>query len=235
MTNEQETKLWHLKTFNVLKVLSLTEKMRLALKATMKAYKAGDIIYFRDDPGKLIYFLKKGSAKLYRYSEQGEEIIFEIVRPGELFGELAWIHNTPQDKHAQALTDVLLCYLDVQEWEWEKFVTTHPKMKTSIMKWMGGKMVQLERRLESLQFKDTKTRVVELLKDLADTYGRKLGLGYEIELKIHLTHKDMAQLTATSRQSVTTILKELERNDIISYDRRRILIRKYEILQRLSL
>lgn len=233
MANDQETKFWHLKKFNILKILSLNEKVRLALKATMKAHKAGDMIYFRGDPGKYIYFLKKGSAKLYRYSERGEEIIFEIVRPGELFGELAWVHDTFQDKYAQALTDVLLCYLDVQEWE--KFSAAHPQMKTSIIKWMGGKMVQLERRLESLQFKDTKTRVVELLKDLADTYGRKLGLGYEIELKIHMTHKDMAQLTATSRQSVTTTLKELERNGIISYDRRRILIRKYEVLQRLSL
>lgn len=233
MNNDQEIKFWHLKKFNILKVLSWDEKIRLALKATMKAHKAGDMIYFRGDPGKNIYFLKKGSAKLYRYSERGEEIIFEIVRPGELFGELAWIRHTPQDKCAQALTDVLLCYLDVNEWE--KFVTAHPEMKTSIIKWIGGKMVQLERRLESLQFKNTQTRVVELLKDLADTYGRKLGLGYEIEIKIHLTHKDMAQLTATNRQSVTSVLKNLERKGIISYDRRRILIRNYETLQRLSL
>ncbi len=233
MEKVQEAKLWHLQKFNILKLLSHKDKKYLAGQMHMKAYEAGTMIYLQEDAGKTIYFLKKGSVKLFRYSEQGDEIIFEIAKPGELFGELAWANHTPQDKHAQALTDILLCSMHV--YEWEKFNEAHPELKTSLIKWMGLKITKLERRLESLQFKNTKTRVIELLKDMADSHGRQLGLGYEIELKVHLTHKDIAKLTATSRQSVTTILRNLERDGIISYDRRRILIRKYDMLQRLSL
>jgi CRP-like cAMP-binding protein len=45
-----------------------------------------------------------------------------------------------------------------------------------------------------------------------------------------LTHKDIAALTGTSRQTVTTILNELKEQNLINFDRRQILIRDLEKL-----
>ena len=86
----------------------------------------------------------------------------------------------------------------------------------------------MERKVESLVFKDSRTRIVEFLRDWADEKGKKIG--YETMMKNYLTHKDIASLTGTSRQTVTTILNELKDKNIINFDRRRILIRDMDKL-----
>jgi CRP-like cAMP-binding protein len=69
---------------------------------------------------------------------------------------------------------------------------------------------------------------VEFLRDWAYEKGKKVG--FETMMKNYLTHKDIASLTGTSRQTVTTILNELKDKNIINFDRRRILVRDMEKL-----
>jgi CRP-like cAMP-binding protein len=52
----------------------------------------------------------------------------------------------------------------------------------------------------------------------------------EIQLNHSLTHQDIANLTATSRQTVTSILNELKEDEIIKFDRQTILVHDIEKL-----
>jgi len=92
-----------------------------------------------------------------------------------------------------------------------------------LLKLVGLRLMRLERKLELLVFKDARTRVVEFLKDAASWKGKKVG--FETMIPTKLTHKDIAALTGTSRQTVTTILNELKEQNLIYFDRRKILIR----------
>ena len=77
-------------------------------------------------------------------------------------------------------------------------------------------------------FKDARTRIIEFLKDTAAWNGKKVG--FETMIPTKLTHKDIASLTGTSRQTVTTILNELKEKNLINFDRKKILIRDIEKL-----
>ena len=83
--------------------------------------------------------------------------------------------------------------------------------------------MNVERKMESLIFKDARTRIVDLIKEMAEKYGQKIG--DETLLKHKLTHQDMANLTATSRQTVTITLNELKDQDQIYMERGKLLIR----------
>jgi CRP/FNR family transcriptional regulator, cyclic AMP receptor protein len=98
-----------------------------------------------------------------------------------------------------------------------------------IFKLIGLRMRKMERRIESLVAKDARTRIVEYLKDSAEESGRKVGT--ETLIKNNLTHQDIASLTGTSRQTVTTVLNELKENNLIYFDRKRILIRNLDTFQ----
>ena len=89
--------------------------------------------------------------------------------------------------------------------------------------------MKLERKLELLVFKDARTRVIEFLKDAAAWKGKKVG--FETMIPTRLTHKDIAALTGTSRQTVTTILNELKDKNLINFDRKKILIRDLAALK----
>ena len=86
----------------------------------------------------------------------------------------------------------------------------------------------MERKIESLVFKDARTRIIDFLRDTALEKGQKVG--FEMMIKNHFTHKDIASLTGTSRQTVTTVMNELREKNLINFDRRRILIRDMEKL-----
>ena len=89
--------------------------------------------------------------------------------------------------------------------------------------------MKLERKLELLVFKDARTRIVEFLKDAAEWKGKKVG--FETLIQTNLTHKDIASLTGTSRQTVTTILNQLKEKNLINFNRKQILIRDLENLR----
>ena len=96
------------------------------------------------------------------------------------------------------------------------------------LKIIGFRLKKMERKIESLVFKDARTRIIDFLRETAEERGQKVG--FETMIKNHLTHKDIASLTGTSRRTVTTVLNELREENVINFDRRRILIRDMDKL-----
>ncbi len=54
-------------------------------------FQKGQFIFFEGDPGKATYLLKNGRVKLTRQSADGKEHILKLVKPGEVFAEVALI------------------------------------------------------------------------------------------------------------------------------------------------
>jgi len=93
----------------------------------------------------------------------------------------------------------------------------------NVLNMIGGRLRTVEDRLESLIFKDARTRIIDFIKDAADKRGRQVG--FETLVKHSLTQQDIANITGTSRQTVTSVLNELKRDNQIHFTRRSILIR----------
>ena len=104
----------------------------------------------------------------------------------------------------------------------QDIMNKNAKLSLAITRSIGERLMNVERKMESLIFKDARTRIIDLLKQMADKYGVKVG--DEILLKHDLTHQDFANLTATSRQTVTVTLNELRDKDLIYMERKKILI-----------
>ena len=101
----------------------------------------------------------------------------------------------------------------------------NPAFNFSVTKLIGLRYLKVQSRLESLVFKTAPERIRGFIKEMADEHGKTLANGSEIEVKLKLKHEDIAKLTATTRQSVTTELNNLEKEGVILFDRTRILIK----------
>ena len=186
-----------------------------------------DFIYFPDQPSQYIYMVSSGRVKLGTYTDDGKELVKTILGKGEIFGELALAGEDKRTDFAQAMdSDTTVCPLTITDME--SLMAANKTLSLKIMKIIGLRLRKTERKIESLVFKDARTRIIEFLHDTAQERGQKVG--FETMIKNHLTHKDIASLTGTSRQTVTTVLNELRDNNIINFDRRRILIRDMERL-----
>ena len=111
----------------------------------------------------------------------------------------------------------------------KSLMTNHPSLNMEITRTIGERLMKVERKMESLIFKDARTRIIELIKEMAEQYGRKVG--EETLLKHKLTHQDIANLTATSRQTVTITLNDLKEKDLLYMERGKLLIRNISALK----
>ncbi|MBK8613916.1 MAG: Crp/Fnr family transcriptional regulator [Flavobacteriales bacterium] len=217
-----ETKLWYLEQVNILKGLNMEEMQRVAERTRMSGAIKDQQIFFADQPSNAIYFLKQGRVKIATTSAEGKEIVKAVLFPGEVFGELAIAGEEKRHDRAVALDDdVIVCSMDLADAQ--LMLSRDPRLHMAFTRLIGQRMIGLERRLENLVFKDSRSRIIALLRDMATEHGRLVGT--DVLLDHSLTHQDIADLTATARQTVTTVLSELQKQDLVHMERGRLLFR----------
>ena len=223
--------LWYLENIDV-KAMMCPKKMGTGIMEMMphKHFNKGSYIYLPDEHADRIYFITEGRVKIGTYSNTGKEITKTILGQGEVFGELSLIGQNKRRDFAIAMEKTTVCVLSIQEVR--EMMRARNGFSVFLMKVMGSRMLEMEQRLESLVFKDSRTRIIEFLYNLGKNKGQRVG--YEMLVRKFMTHQEIANLTATSRQTVTTVLNELRNKNIITFNRRRLLIRSMEELGELA-
>jgi len=214
--------LWYFESVNLYDVLCPHKVKAMAERHNFNYFKKDQFIYFPDEPAQYIYMIAEGCVRIGNYLDDGKEVVTAILGMGEIFGELALAGEEKRRDFAQAMDDkTTVCPLSIDELK--QLMYGNQELSFKILKLVGLRLMKLERKLELLVFKDARTRIIEFIKDSATWKGKKVG--YETLVPTKLTHKDIAALTGTSRQTVTTILNELKEKNLINFDRKKILVR----------
>jgi len=218
---EKKDALWDLQNINFFKDADIDTLEEIKKKTTLKKYKKNSFIYFPDDTPNHVFFVKKGRIKIGSYSDNGREIIKRIHENGEMFGVQFFLSKECMENYAQAMESS--CLLIVECDEFNRLMEQNNFLALQMAKFFGKRLQKMEKKVESLIFKDARSRIIDFLKDMAGKTGKPIG--YETLIIHSLTHLDIARITATSRQTVTTVLNNLRENNLIYFDRKRILIR----------
>jgi CRP/FNR family transcriptional regulator len=191
----------------------------------------GEYIYFEAYNLNKIYFVKEGTIKIGYIDGEGNEKVKEIIRKGELFGQFSLERNNLNGEFAQAYrNDVSICAFTIDDFE--KLLKNRPELALKYSKQVGAKLRNIENRLLNLLNKDVKTRLIHFLWQLIEqNLGEVTEEGFC--MPNYLTHEDIAGLIGSSRQTVTTIINELETEGILSYNRQEICFLDVKKLQKL--
>lgn len=223
----QKQSYWYLENIDVTGIFC-PSKLGSGEMHIEKVFKKGDYIYLPDDQADKIYFLFEGQVKIGSYSDQGKAITKALLGRGEVFGLLSMIGEDKQRDFAQSMDKTTICIIPVEQMR--SMMREHGSLNLFIMKMFGSRMLEMEQRLESLVFKDSRSRIIEFIQQLVAKRGQRVG--YEMLVRKFLTHQEIANLTATSRQTVTTVLNELRNKNILTFNRKRLLVRDMELLTR---
>ena len=219
--------MWYFENVNLYQVLCPHKVTTTKDNHPFLHFKKNDFIYFTNEEASTIYLISSGRVRIGYYLEDGKEIVKSVLTTGEVFGEMALMGLRNRNDFAQALDEkTVICALNIDELK--SLMYRDHELSFKLLKLIGSRITTLERKLELLVFKDVRTRIIEFLVDFAQTRGKKIG--FEVMIPVKLTHKDIAGLTGTSRQTVTTVLNELRGLNLINFDRRKILIRDLEQL-----
>lgn len=217
---------WYLKRCNLFDRLAPDELSRLEGRARLRKYARGNAIYLPADAADGVLLLAEGRVKICSFTGDGKQTILAFIEPGEMFGELALLQNGDREEFAEALVDstVVLLPADLVQGLMEE----NAGLALGVTKLIGLRRRRIERRLKYLLFRSNRERLVHLLLELSEQYGRRTPDG--VELSIRLAHQDLASVIGSTRETVTVLLGELQAEGLLRVGRRKITVRKLEAL-----
>lgn len=212
----------YLKNFQVFDGLDCDEARKLGHLVLDKPFPAKSLIFSAQEKAEYVYLVRMGRVKLYRQTEDGRENIIAILGPGDVFGEFVLAEDSCHSMYAEAFEPALLCILPRKNFL--RMLLDEPAIALTIINNIGKRLAQTAYFIENLSTYDLTFRLGKLLFRLADEYGT--GSDGMEKIGIRLTHQDMANMIATSRQTVTTLINQFKTRGLISYDGREIVVNR---------
>lgn len=214
---EIKDKVWYLEKFDILQRLKKDDIINMEKAMVMRNLSRNTMLHFPEMKSRYVYFLKEGVIKIATLDSDGNEFIKYLIKPGCIFGEMSLLesHENEND-YAIAVEDCIVCFMDVENLKVMMQMNTDLNLR--IRKLIGLRIKKVETRLSSLVFKDANARVYEFIKEFATEFGSQTENGYTV--KFFLTHEDVAKLTATTRQTVSTIMGKLREDGKIDYNQK---------------
>lgn len=187
-----------------------------------KSYPRASFIYRPGEQADWVYFVVEGIVKTGTLSDDGKEVIKNVLYSGDMFGELGLSGLEQRPDFAASLRgEVEILRIPVKIIR--ELIKKNPMVGLRMIEKLGERISRSEKRLEQLVFQDARTRIIGFLLEQAEKNGKKFG--DETLIRHGFTHQDMANITGTSRQLVTIVLNELKKENLINFDRASILIR----------
>jgi CRP/FNR family transcriptional regulator, cyclic AMP receptor protein len=215
-----EDKMLLIRNYDLWRNLSDEEYHALHVEDNFKEVAKDQYIYFEAYNHNKIYFAKQGYIKIGFIDDEGHEKVREIIQPGDFFGQFTLERDNLHGEFAKAYkNNISLCSFAVEDFE--KLLQRRPDMALKYSKWVGFKLRKIQNRLSNLLNKDVKKRLESFLWQLVEQSSEKNREG-KFCLPNYLTHEDIANLIGSSRQTVTTMLNELETENLLSYNRNQI-------------
>ena len=224
---EKNTKEQFFGSHPMLSSLNQSELEHLVNIAQLRRIPRYQFIFMPDEPAESLLFLVIGKVKTGTFSPEGREVIKEILSPGAMFGDLVLGGETARSDFAQALHDEVT-FLAVKVTDFQQVMQTNQQLVFACMRHLSQRLQRVEDRLAKLVLKDARERIIEFLVETAGREGRRVG--FETLVKHRLTQQEIASLTGTSRQTVTSVFNDLKKSNLIYFNRNSILIRDVEKL-----
>lgn len=224
---DKNAKIDFLKKLPMFSSLNEMELSQLSDFAQFRVAPRYHFVFVPDEVAEHLFLLVKGRVKTGTFSNEGREIIKELVAPETIFGDLALAGEEMRSEFAQALHDGAE-YLAIKLTDFQKLMHGNQRLVFACMQHISQRLQRVEERLANLVVKDARERIIEFLLETATREGRRVG--FETLVKHHLTQQEIASLTGTSRQTVTSVFNELKRSNLIYFNRNSILIRDVDKL-----
>lgn len=212
--------------FQAMQPEELNEILSLALE---RRFKRGQTIFQKDDSGSSMMAVLRGLVRISVVSAEGKEITLNVIRPGEVFGEIALLDGQPRSADATAAEETAL--LVVERRQFLPFLSRNQDLTLRLLAVLCQRLRQTSMALEQIALFDLPARLARVLLKLGTDYGRATPNGIRIDLK--LSQRDLSNLVAASRESVNKQLGAWREEGVLSLDEGYIVLRREAGLQTL--
>lgn len=193
-------------------------------------FTAEQAIYFEGDPGEHLYLVAMGKVKLLKHTGLGREVLLDMLRGGEYFGNLAFSGRGSFSETAIAQTDC--CILQISSANFERILNDHPDVAIKVLKAMGQRLDEFQETIKQLSVYSVERRIAATLVRLANKMGEQMQDGTLIQLP--LSRQDLAAMTGTTIETVSRVMSHFSEQGWISGGRKWVIVNDLKQLEKMS-
>ena len=205
------------------------ERQRILVHTHVHRFAAGEVIYHKGSPGHGMMAVLSGEVRISAPSPEGKEIVLSIVRPGEIFGELALLDGKDRSADCVALTPCELASLERRDVL--PLLRAQPEICLKLLEMLCDKLRGTTLQVEDLLFLQLPTRLAKTLLRMA---GRRVSPSGEVGLHVRLSQRELGAMIGGTRESVNKCLAEWQRQGTIRMANGVIVIVDVDALRKLS-
>lgn len=193
---------------------------RAGLRAVERRFAPKDTIFTPGDPDDQLYFLLSGTVRLYKIYGDYKEATTALLKDGGVFGKLSLVEGRWQDVFAEAVTEASVA--GIRKAALERVIKSDPEFALKLFSSLSERLRQSDEVIESLLHREVSTRLATLLWNLGERFGEDGET--EVIIGVRLTHQELANMIASTREAVSKVMGELQRDGVIESRSRRVAI-----------
>ncbi len=194
------------------------EQLRmLATVVTRRSVTRGIMVLNAGDSTDSLFIVLSGRLKVLMSDSDGKEVILSILGPGEFFGEMGLIDDSPRSASVLAIEPCEL--LSISKRDFKACLAENFEMAMTVMKGLVRRLREADRKIGSLALLDVYGRVARLLLDMSESVD-----GQKVVTK-RLPKQDIAKMIGASREMVSRVMKDLQMGGYIEMRGTNIVLR----------
>ncbi len=218
LANHRKT-LEHIPIFSC---LHASEQSRLCQIIKEQKYKKGSVILMEDEAKSFMYVIFSGKIKVVRTNPDGKEQLIVIRKKGDFFGEITLLDGKGQPATIVAMEDAIVGLISKNDFD-QYFMKNEVVLK-ELITMLCDRLRESWMMLRVLSLNDAEMRLRAVLGYISSIYGIRDQRGLIIPFK--MTHKEIADYAAVTRETVSRLLSRLSRSgEIEVLENRHLLIK----------
>ena len=209
-----------LRTVPIFSELTDSDISSLAKLSSRRRYPKDTVVFFENEEGDSFFMILEGRIKVTILGDDGREVILSMLGAGDFFGEMALLDNEPRSATAIAVEETEL--LSLNRTDFQTVLTDNRSITTALIKILTARLRRANHQISTLALLDVYGRVARVIVDMAREEGRRLRDG-RIAFR-RATHQEIANRIGTTRETVTRMLKDLERQGLIHIEGKEIVV-----------
>ncbi len=211
-----------LRKFPLFADLDDRELAAVAAVARPRRYGKDDVVFYADERGDVLCLIREGQVKVTMISPEGKEIILSLLGPGDFFGEMALLDDEPRSATVVATEPLEL--MTIYREDFLKLMAENFDITKKVLAEISRRLRTASSRIESLATMDVYGRLARFFLDLAKDSGKSLDSGYVAVTRP--THQAIANMIGTSRETVSRLIHDLMRQNLLISEGKTIYLKK---------
>ena len=199
---------------------------QLTPRAVARKVKRGTILFRKGDVGSKLYAVHTGAVRISAPSEEGKDAIFNLIVPGEIFGEIAFLDGGQRTADAVMIESGELMIIERRDFV--PLLREFPDIAVRLIEILCERLRRTSEQVEDIVFLDAQAR---LAKALLNLYRRASPASPST--KIDITQRQISQMVGVSRGSTNKQLRSWQRRRYLTLERGGIFILAPEALEAL--